>query len=39
VGLYQVNLQIPLSVAPGASVPVVITAAGTPSNTTTIAIQ
>src|SRR5579871_4647221 len=39
VGLYQVNLQIPSNVATGANVPVVITAASTPSNPATIAIQ
>jgi uncharacterized protein (TIGR03437 family) len=39
VGLYQVNLLVPTGVAPGPSVPVVITAAGAPSTAVTVAIQ
>ncbi len=38
-GLYQVNVVVPAGVAPGASVPVVITAGGFPSPPVTVAIQ
>jgi len=39
VGLYQVNVQIPAGVTPGAVVPLVISQDGMPSNTVTIAVQ
>jgi uncharacterized protein (TIGR03437 family) len=39
VGLYQVNAPVPVGVAPGNAVPVVITAAGIDSNPATIAVQ
>jgi len=39
VGLYQVNVQIPGGIAPGASVPLVITQDGVPSNTVTLAVR
>ena len=39
VGLYQVNVQIPSGVAPGASVPLVISQDGVPSNTVTLAVN
>jgi uncharacterized protein (TIGR03437 family) len=38
-GLYQVNLIVPAGAAPGASVPVVVTAAGASSAPVTVAIQ
>jgi uncharacterized protein (TIGR03437 family) len=38
-GLYQVNVQIPSGVTPGASVPLVITQDGVPSNTVTLAVR
>ena len=38
-GVYQVNVLIPSGVAPGASVPVAITAGGFPSPPVTVAIQ
>jgi len=39
VGLYQVNVQIPAGVSPAASVPLVITQDGVPSNAATLAIR
>ena len=39
VGLYQVNVQVPDSAAPGSAVPVVLTISGATSNTVTIAVQ
>jgi uncharacterized protein (TIGR03437 family) len=39
VGLYQVNVQIPTGLAPGNSVPLVITQAGIASNTVTLALK
>jgi uncharacterized protein (TIGR03437 family) len=39
VGLYQVNVQIPGGISPGASVPLVISQDGVPSNTVALAIQ
>jgi uncharacterized protein (TIGR03437 family) len=39
VGLYQVNAIVPAGVAPGASVPVVVTAAGASSAPVTVAID
>jgi uncharacterized protein (TIGR03437 family) len=39
VGLYQVNAVVPVGVAPGNSVPVVISMGAVPSNTVTIAVQ
>ncbi len=39
IGLYQVNLVIPADAKPGAAVPLVIEAAGLPSNTVTLAIR
>jgi uncharacterized protein (TIGR03437 family) len=39
VGLYQVNVQIPAGVTPSASVPLVITQDGVPSNTVTLAVR
>jgi uncharacterized protein (TIGR03437 family) len=39
VGLYQVNVQIPSGVTPGASVPLVISQDGVPSNTVTLGIR
>ena len=39
VGLWQINAQIPQSVAPGNAVPLVINAGGVASNTVTIAVQ
>jgi uncharacterized protein (TIGR03437 family) len=39
VGLYQVNVQIPSGITPGASVPLVITQDGVPSNTVTLGIR
>jgi len=39
VGLYQVNVQIPSGVTPGASVPLVISQDGVPSNTVTLAVR
>jgi len=39
VGLYQVNVQIPSGVAPGSSVPLVISQDGVPSNTVTLGIR
>ena len=39
VGLYQVNVQVPASVIPGNTVPVVMNIAGVTSNTVTIAVQ
>jgi uncharacterized protein (TIGR03437 family) len=38
-GLYQVNAQVPSGVTPGSQVPVVITAAGQPSQPVTIAVR
>jgi uncharacterized protein (TIGR03437 family) len=38
-GLYQVNVQVPSGVTPGASVPLVISQDGVPSNTVALAIQ
>jgi uncharacterized protein (TIGR03437 family) len=38
-GLYQVNVVVPSGIAPGTSVPVVITAGGFPSPPVTVAIQ
>jgi len=39
VGLYQVNVQVPASVAPGGAVSVTISIGGAMSNTVTIAVQ
>ena len=39
VGLYQVNVEIPAEVEPGAAVPLVLLQNGVPSNTVTIAVQ
>ncbi len=39
VGLWQINAEVPMDVAPGPAVPLVITAAGVQSNTVTIAVQ
>ena len=39
VGVYQVNVQIPVDVASGASVPVVVTLGGATSNSVTVKIQ
>jgi uncharacterized protein (TIGR03437 family) len=39
VGLYQVNVQVPNNTPSGSGVPVVVTLAGTSSNTVTIAVQ
>ncbi len=39
VGLYQVNVRVPAGVAAGNAVPVVITQAGVPSNTVTMAVR
>jgi uncharacterized protein (TIGR03437 family) len=39
VGLYQVNVVVPAGVTPGASVPVVVTAAGASSPPVTVAIE
>jgi uncharacterized protein (TIGR03437 family) len=38
-GLYQVNVQIPAGVTPSASVPLVISQDGVPSNTVTLAVR
>jgi uncharacterized protein (TIGR03437 family) len=38
-GLYQVNVQVPASTPPGASVPVTLTISGVRSNTVTIAVE
>lgn len=39
VGLYQVNVQIPAGVAPGSSMPLVLSQNGVPSNTVTLALK
>ena len=39
VGLYQVNAQVPTSIAPGNAVPLVVSQNGLASNTVTIAVQ
>jgi uncharacterized protein (TIGR03437 family) len=39
VGLWQINAEVPASVAPGPAVPISITAAGATSNTVTIAVE
>jgi uncharacterized protein (TIGR03437 family) len=39
VGLYQVNIQVPSGVTPGAAVPLVITQNGNASNTVTIGVR
>lgn len=39
VGLYQIDVQVPASVAAGSAVPVVVTINGKVSNTVTIAVQ
>jgi uncharacterized protein (TIGR03437 family) len=39
VGLYQVNAQVPQSVQPGSTVPLLLTAGGVNSNQVTIAVQ
>jgi uncharacterized protein (TIGR03437 family) len=39
VGLYQVNVQVPLNVPTGNAVPVVLSVGGSASNTVTIAVQ
>ena len=39
VGLYQVNVEIPADVEPGAAVPLLLLQNGVPSNTVTIAVQ
>ena len=39
VGLYQVNVQIPAGVTPGAAVPVVLLQNGVPSNTVSLALR
>ena len=39
VGLYQVNVEIPAAVEPGAAVPLLLLQNGVPSNTVTIAVQ
>ena len=38
-GLYQINARVPTSVAAGASVPVIVTVGGQPSNTVIIAVR
>ncbi|MCZ6489067.1 MAG: SMP-30/gluconolactonase/LRE family protein, partial [Acidobacteria bacterium] len=39
VGLYQVNVEVPQGVSPGAAVPLMLTISGVPSNTVTIAVE
>ena len=39
VGLYQVNVQVPLNAPVGNAVPVVLSIGGAASNTVTIAVQ
>jgi uncharacterized protein (TIGR03437 family) len=39
VGLYQVNVQVPATVAAGSAVPLTIAIGGVTSNTVTIAVQ
>ena len=39
VGLYQVNVQIPVGVTPGPAVPLVLSQSGVPSNTVTLAVK
>jgi uncharacterized protein (TIGR03437 family) len=39
VGLWQINAVVPADVTPGTAVSLVVTAAGVPSNTVTIAVQ
>ncbi len=39
VGLYQVNVQVPINIAVGAAVPVVMSIGGSTSNTVTVAVQ
>ena len=39
VGLYQVNVQVPVSAIPGDAVPIVLSIGGVASNTVTIAVQ
>ncbi len=39
VGVYQVNVLVPLGVSPGNAVPVVVTMGNVPSNTVTVAVQ
>ncbi|MCH8266908.1 MAG: hypothetical protein IH846_05295, partial [Acidobacteria bacterium] len=39
VGLYQVNVEVPQEVSPGAAVPLMLTISGVPSNTVTIAVE
>ncbi|MBI4478984.1 MAG: hypothetical protein HY651_03075 [Acidobacteria bacterium] len=39
VGLWQIDAEVPASVAPGFVVPLVISSGGVSSNTVTIAVQ
>ena len=39
VGLYQVNVEVPQEVSPGAAIPLMLTISGVPSNTVTIAVE
>jgi uncharacterized protein (TIGR03437 family) len=39
VGLWQINAEVPASVTPSFSVPLVVTSGGVSSNTVTIAVQ
>lgn len=39
VGLWQINVEVPANVTPGAAIPLVITAGGISSNTVTIAVE
>jgi uncharacterized protein (TIGR03437 family) len=39
VGLYQVDVQVPMGVPAGAAVPVILNIGGVTSNTVTIAVQ
>jgi len=39
VGLYQVNVQVPLGAPAGDAVPVILSIGGIASNTVTIAVQ
>lgn len=39
VGLWQINAEVPVDVAPGSAVPLVVSAGGVASNTVTIAVE
>lgn len=39
VGLYQINVQVPAGVSPGAAVPIIVSVGGAHSNTATMAVQ